>query len=508
MRRNDSPAASLVNDGLTGLSPISRRTALKVAGAGVATAALAGSAAKMANAQDGGWQGEITFYAQAYTPNSQLPNANQLTAFQDAADAYQAEHPGITIKFIDEEFTDYLQTLRVKASGQELWDIFWVQGPVVNGVLPKGIAENLVPAFAEPNPYIEGNTAWGDVLNPTTQAYMTAPSGEIYVLNGDFVGTAFFYNKDLFTQAGIESAPTNWSEIMAAAQALKDAGITPFAGEYYISWFGRHFWSDFYSADYEMLTGCDGLQGQSPQDEAAAIKAGILSTEDPRFLGWFPMWKAFTDLGSQEYVAQEPGVAADAIFDDFAAGKTAIMYSGSWTPRNLETVGIEFELDAFSFPILTTEDVEFATNTDVSAVVGGPFAAYQYAISTPESNKTMEEEGKSAAVLDFLRYIGTPEVDEAVVNELGSFAPTLAGTTPVPGLEAFAEQANAGLRVVNIGNSSPSLDPNFQKNFGLYMSGNLDLEQATQVIQTELDRAVTDYEKTNPDIDIDSCMAG
>ena len=95
---------------------------------------------------------------------------------------------------------------------------------------PKGIAENLVPAFAEPNPYIEGNTAWNDVLNPTTQAYMTAPGGEIYVLNGDFVGTAFFYNKDLFTQAGIESAPTTWAEIMTAAQTLKDAGITPFAG--------------------------------------------------------------------------------------------------------------------------------------------------------------------------------------------------------------------------------------------------------------------------------------
>jgi hypothetical protein len=296
--------------------------------------------------------------------------------------------------------------------------------------------------------------------------------------------------------------------MIAAAQALKDAGITPFAGEYYISWFGRHFWSDFYSADYEMLTGCDGTQGQSPQDEAAAINAGILSTEDPRFLGWLPMWKEWTDLGSQEYVAQEPGVAAENIVADFAAGQTAILYSGSWIPRNLQTMGIEFELDAFSFPILTTEDTEFATGTDVSAVVGGPFAAYQYAVSTPESNTTMEEEGKQEVVLDFLRYIGTPEVVESVVNELGSFAPTLVGTEPVAGLEAFAEQANAGLRVVNIGSSSAALDPNFQKNFGLYMSGNMDLDQTTQLIQAELDRAVQDYKTTNPDIDIESCMAG
>ena len=110
--------------------------------------------------------------------------------------------------------------------------------------------------------------------------------------------------------------------------------------------------------------------------------------------------------------------------------------------------------------------------------------------------------------LDFLRYIGTPEVVEAVVNELGSFAPTLIGTEPVAGLEAFAEQANQGLRVVNIGSSSASLDPNFQKNFGLYMSGNMDLDQTTQLIQSELDRAVQDYKTTNPDIDIESCMAG
>jgi ABC-type glycerol-3-phosphate transport system substrate-binding protein len=207
-------------------------------------------------------------------------------------------------------------------------------------------------------------------------------------------------------------------------------------------------------------------------------------------------------------VAQEPGVASENIVADFAAGKTAILYSGSWIPRNLQTMGIEFELDAFSFPLLTTEDTEFATGTDVSAVVGGPFAAYQYAVSTPESNTTMEEEGKAAVVLDFLRYIGTPEVVEAVVNELGSFAPTLVGTAPVAGLEAFAEQANQGLRVVNIGSSSASLDPNFQKNFGLYMAGNMDLDQTTQVIQSELDRAVQDYKTTNPDIDIESCMAG
>lgn len=506
MRRHDSsPSASGPN---AALAPLTRRTALKVAGAGIASAALAAPAAKLATAQDSGWQGEIVFFAQAYTPNSQQPNANQLTAFAEVADAYMAEHPGITITFVDEDFPDYLQTVRVKSSGRELWDIFWVQAGVINGVLPKGIARDLTADFAEPNPYIEGNTAWVDAMNPTVVGYSTAPGGQQYVVNGDFVGTAFFYNKQLFEQAGIEAAPTSWSEIIAAAQTLNDAGITPYAGSYEFTWFGRHFWSDFFSTDYELLAGCDGAPGQSPQDEAAGINAGILSTEDPRFMAWWPLWKTFTDLGSQEYVAQEVGVGDEGAQEDFAAGQTAIYYAGSWVPRNLQTIGIEFELGAFSFPMLTTEDTEFATGTDVSAVVGGPNAAYQYAMSTAESNQTLEEEGKEAAVLDFLRYIGTPEVIEKVVNELGSFAPTWPGTTPVAGLETFAEQANQGLQVVNIGNSSAALGPNLQKAFGLYLSGNLDLDQATSQVQGELDRAVQDYTSTNPDMDIESCMAG
>lgn len=486
---------------------LSRRDAVKAGATGVAVIAGAALAGQAGRAQDGGWQGEITFYAQAYTPNSELPNANQLAAFQEVADAYQAEHPGITIRFIDEEFPDYLQTLRVRSSGQELWDVFWVQSGQINGVLPNGIARDLTDLYDAPNPYIEGNTAWREAMNSTVIAYTTAPSGAIYIIDGDFVGTAFFYNQDLFTQAGIEAAPTSWSELLDVATRLNDAGITPCAFSWDPSWFGRHFLSDFYSTEYDALTGCDGSPGQSPQDEAAAIKAGILSTADPRFMAWWPFFKEFTDLWSPEYLAQELSVADEGAQEDFAAGETAMFYNGSWFPRNLQTIGIEFELGSFSFPQLTTEDIEFATGVDVAGVVGGPNAAFQYAMSTAESNSTLEEEGKEAAVIDFLHYIGTPEVIEQVVNELGSFAPTWPGTTPVAGLETFADQANTGLKVVNIGNSSANLLPNWQRIFGLYLSGNIELDEVTQQFQTELDRAVQEYEQANPDIDIDSCFA-
>ena len=38
---------------------------------------------------------------------------------------------------------------------------------------------------------------------------------------------AFFYNKDLFEQAGITEEPKTWDEFKDVCQKLKDAGITP-----------------------------------------------------------------------------------------------------------------------------------------------------------------------------------------------------------------------------------------------------------------------------------------
>lgn len=486
-------------------APTSRRTLLKAAG-GAGIASLAARGLSMSGgAQDPGWQGTIRFYAQAYTPNSQLEGATILQEFQNVANEYQQAHPGITIEFIDEEFPDYAQTIRVQSAGGELPDIFWAQWGSLNGTFPKGIARDLTADFGQPNPYIQGNTAWREAMNPTVLGSTGAPGGQMYNLNGDFVGTAFFYNPALFEQAGIAEASTTWSGLLDTCQQLQDAGITVCGGMADRSWFSRHFLSDFYANDYDRIVGCDGAAGLSPVDEAAAINNGLLSTEDPRFMAWLPFFKTLTDFWQQEFLAQDLATVTDQIERDFAAGRTAMLYTGSWGPNTIKALGGQFEVGSFSFPVLTAEDIEFSTGTDTSAAVGGPNAAYQYAVSTPQSNQTLEEPGKEAAVMDFLRFIGTPDVIQRVVNELGSFAPTWPGTSPNPGLETFVEQANAGLKVVNVGTASPKLDPNLQRSLALFLSGNADIETTTQDVQRELDAAVQEFTRGN-DFDLNQCQ--
>ena len=129
-------------------------------------AAVCGCLALASEEAAPGWTGTITMRAQAYTPNAR-DDESPLVAFQEVADAYEAEHPGITIEFIDEEIPDNNNDIRVKAAAGELYDVFWAQWSSLNGTLPQGIAVDLAPYFAEPNPYAPDFETWAEAMNPT-----------------------------------------------------------------------------------------------------------------------------------------------------------------------------------------------------------------------------------------------------------------------------------------------------------------------------------------------------
>lgn len=446
-------------------------------------------------AQDG-WTGTITMFAQGYTPNAEFATDKTLTAMQTAADAWMADHPGVTIEFVDEEFQGYNDIVRARAASGELWDVFWAQWQALNGGgLPEGIAVDLSPYFAEPNPYAPDYQTWADAMNPTIIEETRAPNGANYNINGDYVATAFFYNADLFEQAGVEALPTTWDELLAVSQQLQDAGIQPVVGVPLYSWFQRHFLSNYYADDFAAISEADGAPGYSVLDEAIATNNGTLSTADPRVLSW---WTTFKDLAQYylpDYLVQPPD-SNSAAAQDFIGGNAAMYYSGSWFPNELRAAEVPFEFGSFNFPSLEGVS-EFDTGHNAAGAVGGPNAAYQYAISTPEANRTMEEEGKFEVVLDWLRYLGTPDVAESIINENGSFVPTFAGTTPAEGMESLSEQAQSELIAVQIGRLSPSAENEIQSLFGLYLSGNITEEEAQTQVQDILDRSIAEYEDTN-----------
>ena len=75
----------------------------------------------------------------------------------------------------------------------------------------------------QPNPFIEGNAKWRDVFNQIgLRQHRRQPRRPSTRNNGDFVGTAFFYNKKIFADAGVTAPPKTWDELLTA---LRDAEV-------------------------------------------------------------------------------------------------------------------------------------------------------------------------------------------------------------------------------------------------------------------------------------------
>ena len=454
--------------------------------------------ASAAFAAPGPWKGTISMYVQDYTPN--YPGAaSKLKAFQQLADAYQKANPGILIKFSTTPVPDNDTMVRVKAAAGELFDIYWAQADSLNSTLPKGVATDLAPYFRQPNPYIPGNTAWQDVMNKAVLAETTAPGGAVYELSGDQVAYTIFYNKDLFKKAGVIREPTTWSELVAAARKIKAAGIEPMHAVPAYPWWSHHFMTDLYSTDYVKLTSYDKAPGQSPLDEAAAIQQGILTPKDTRFMDWWPTFKQFTDTWPKDYLTADPAKNYDA-FQDFVGGKEAMIYEGSYKAREMRDAGIKFPIGSFNFPRLSAADVKGATGVYTGNAYSGT-GSFQFAVSTSKSNRTMTPE-KLAAVVDWMRYFGTPANLQKIVSENGSYVPSWPGTKAqfAPNFDSAAlkQQVAQPNRAIGVGNASPNLGwGDLQKIFGLYLSGNITLPQAKSQAQTMLDRAAQDYARKN-----------
>lgn len=116
---------------------------------------------------------------------------------------------------------NYLEKMKVMISGGEL-------PPVVYGggekLLDLALAKDLVVDLTE---YVEADPEWK--ANYSEQAMeVDARDGKIYASSNELQLIGYFYNKELFAQAGIEPAKT-WDEFFSNCDKLLAAGITPLA---------------------------------------------------------------------------------------------------------------------------------------------------------------------------------------------------------------------------------------------------------------------------------------
>lgn len=296
-----------------------------------------------------------------------------LSLNQAIADEYMAQNPNVKINITVLENEAFKQKLALDMQAGIAPDIFQSWG---GGVL----AEQAEAGMARPIADEIGE--WVDTMNPGGMSIYQV-DGLQYGVPYNFGLVGFWYNKDLFAQAGIDEPPATWDEFLEDVQALKDAGITPIALAGGDKWPAMFYWA------YLALR----AGGQEAMEQAittgdwtgpAFIEAG---TQYQRLVELEPFQEGFLNAA---YNADQASTMGN--------GKAAMELMGQWAPgveiaESESGEGIGDALGWFPFPALEGGS---GLSTDVFGGADG------YAV------------GKDAPTeaVDFLRYLSSEEVAE------------------------------------------------------------------------------------------------
>jgi len=402
--------------------------------------------------------GEISVQLNAYyRPDGTDDDKATAAVTEGIAQAYMDAHPGVTIKLLPDlpTGTDNETFLAARMAADEAPDIAWQQFGTRN-VRGSSWWVPLNPYFDMPNPYIAdgipGHEKWFDSFPDYVMAQTRAADGNWYQVSLDWVETGLFYNKDLFTQAGIDPANwTSWGKFIADMHTLKDKTGAEGLGAYV----KQTGWSNWWWADDIFLTAAWADKANdfymekyndanrpwrqlNPEEIAKAVLEGKLSAEDDHMDAYLKLSKDFVGVLPIDYM----GIATlDDLDQVFFSGQLGTYWTGTWKNKLLAS-SVPFDYGVTYLPPITTEDAPGAQNTAYR--VGGPSSAGQYGIA-----QSAAKEGKLDLAVDFLMYLSAPQNFGPMAVSFGGFIPMVAGAEAGPVMAGFQDVAKLPERLFN-----------------------------------------------------------
>jgi raffinose/stachyose/melibiose transport system substrate-binding protein len=255
-------------------------------------------------------------------------------AWEEAIKVFE-EETGATVDFEEKSFEQIRSTASQVLNSDEAPDILeYNKGNATAGLLAsQGLLSSLDDAYDE--------YGWADKLAPSLQT--TARYDDKGIMGGgSFYGVPnygefveVYYNKDMFTENGLE-VPTTLAELESVMKSFTDKGITPLAeaaAEYPLGqlWYqlaltkADRGWID----DYQLYKGDVDWEGEEVSYATETIK------------DW-------TDAG---YISKDStGLKAEDAGTAFINGTYPIFFSGSWWHNRFTTEVTGFEWGTFLFP--------------------------------------------------------------------------------------------------------------------------------------------------------------
>jgi ABC-type glycerol-3-phosphate transport system substrate-binding protein len=179
-----------------------------------------------------------------------------------------------------------------------------------------------------------------DVFNPGLLD-LYVQDGVHYLMPYDDSPVMFWYNKDIFTAAGIATPPATWDEFLVDLQKIKDAGYVPLAVESDVNDYNIFYFSYL----------VERMKGKGFLLSAIEDKTGE-KWNDPVFTQVLTMMK---DLWDKGFIPPESlGYMWPAGQQTLATGKAAMELCGGWLPTELaDMAGPDFNWGGLNFPGVT-----------------------------------------------------------------------------------------------------------------------------------------------------------
>lgn len=302
---------------------ISRRSLLGLAGAG-AGAVLLGACG---NDDGGSGDGKATIDWWHISNTDPM-----LSVWAELAKNYMAQHPDVTISITpleNQAFKSKLTTVTQSGKAPSLYSS-WGGGVLkqqVDAGLVKDITSDVAPLI--------------DTLSPVPLKYYQV-DGKQYALPFDNGMIGFWYNKELFSKAGIAAPPQSWGEFLEAVRKLKASGTVP------IALAGKEQWPAHYYFSYLVLRigGADALEAANSAKDFNRPEILQACERLKELVAMEPFQKGF--LG-----ATYPNPDGQAAL--MGNGKAAIELMGQWAPStqaaySTDTKGQGDKIGFFPFP--------------------------------------------------------------------------------------------------------------------------------------------------------------
>jgi len=303
-------------------------------------------------------------------------NPAVVSAWGDIIKAFQAKNPGITVSMENRSTDEHKAALRVAARSDQGPDIYFMWAGLGLGgeFVNAGLSKPLDSWYAQ--------YKWDDRLTPTSISASKSYAGGRHGVPYTFHGEAFYYNKALFTKAGISAPPATYDELKADAKKLKSAGIPAF------TFGGSVNWHLMRLMDVILETKC----GADKHDALKALKADW--SAEPCVADSFGELR---DWSTNYILSPFMGIDQAQSFNLFVAGRAAMMLEGDWLVGQLKDAGNTDSFDVFPVPT--------GTNRLYS------FSEYYYVSSKSKS---------ADAAVKFLDYLLLDEVQQKYLGVIGS----------------------------------------------------------------------------------------